>query len=66
MFRLSFFTTVFVLFMALAAIAAPSAIQTSDAPATNVTTSAIEARDELHTLEKRRTGKVSQDPRLSK
>jgi hypothetical protein len=59
MFRLSFVTTLLVLFMALAVLAAPSAIR-AEIP-TNVTISAIESRDETRTLEKRRTGKVSQD-----
>jgi hypothetical protein len=59
MFRLSFFTTLFVLFVALAAVAAPTPLQSPETSEVEVTAPEIEARDETHTLEKRKTGKVS-------
>lgn len=59
MFRLSLFTTLLVLFMALAGIAAPVALQSPDRSPMGLVAPAIEARDESHVLEKRRSGKVS-------
>lgn len=55
----SFFTTLFVLFMALMVIATPIPVESAEAPVAEVAARAIEDSTELHVLEKRRTGKVS-------
>lgn len=55
----SLFTAFFVLFMTLAVIAAPIAVESPESPVAEVAARFVEDGSESHVLEKRRNGKVS-------